>query len=180
MLPIISERTRIYRQQLAGCLASWLPGYGAMSAAACCCIVTANHTTWLVKTLFDDRLLGGATWSEQWTLWERQPEIPDSPCSDALVYSNKTGAMYFGHPGEWLDPKTGPVEAHGARSNYTILRSLDEGKKTRDCSTFHMHMIVFIKTALGKTYRQIPQNTHFCAILYLKMHHFTKTGSGQT
>ena len=30
---------------------------------------------------------GGATWAEQWTLWERQPEIPDAPCSDALVYA---------------------------------------------------------------------------------------------
>jgi len=150
-----------------------------MSAAACC-IVTANHTTWLVKTLFDDRLLGGATWSEQWTLWERQPEIPDSPCSDALVYSNKTGAMYFGHPGEWLNPKTGPVEAHGARSNYTILRSLDEGnQKTRDCSTFHIHRLDydrFIKTASGQNIQTNPPKHP----LYFKMHHFTKTGSGQT
>ena len=25
-------------------------------------------------------MAGGATWAEQWTLWERQPEIPDAPC----------------------------------------------------------------------------------------------------
>ena len=63
------------------------------------------------------------TWAEQWTLWERQPnQVPDAPCSDALVYSNKTGAMYFGHPGEEID---GPDA--GTRSNYTILRSLDQG-----------------------------------------------------
>ena len=37
---------------------------------------------------------GGATWAEVWTLYERQPELYDSPCSDGLVYSNKTGAMY--------------------------------------------------------------------------------------
>jgi hypothetical protein len=80
---------------------------------------------------------GGATWAEQWTLWERQPEIPDSPCSDAMVYSNKTGAMYFGHPGEWLDNSTGPTPATGARSNYTILRSLDEG------ASWHFLQLVF-------------------------------------
>ena len=43
-------------------------------------------------------------------------------CSDALVYSNKTGAMYFGHPGESI-----PGPDAGTRANYTILRSLDEG-----------------------------------------------------
>lgn len=66
---------------------------------------------------------GGATWAEKWTLYDRQPEIPDQPCSDPLIYSHKTGAMYFGHPGEWFGP--GPWTR--TRSNYTILRSLDEG-----------------------------------------------------
>lgn len=70
---------------------------------------------------------GGATWAQRWTLWERQPQIPDSPCSDALIYSNKTGAMYWGHPGEWSDPATGPTPDKGLRANYTILRSLDQG-----------------------------------------------------
>ena len=43
-------------------------------------------------------------------------------CSDALVYSNKTGAMYFGHPGESI-----PGPDAGTRANYTILRSTNEG-----------------------------------------------------
>ena len=38
-------------------------------------------------------------------------------------YSNKTGAMYFGHPGEAI-----PGPNQGTRSNYTILQSLDEGR----------------------------------------------------
>jgi hypothetical protein len=83
-------------------------------------VLAAPRCLWFCAT-------GGATWAEQWTLWERQPEIPDLGCSDALTYSNKTGAMYFGHPGEWIDPTTGPTPDRGARSNYTILRSLDEG-----------------------------------------------------
>jgi hypothetical protein len=56
---------------------------------------------------------GGATWAQRWVLWARQPEIPDSPCSDPLIYSDKTGAMYWGHPGEWSDSATG-------RFNYRI------------------------------------------------------------
>jgi hypothetical protein len=80
---------------------------------------------------------GGATWAEQWTLWERQPEIPDAPCSDALIYSNKTGAMYFGHPGEWLNKSTGPTPDAGQRANYTILRSLNQG------ASWHFLDVVF-------------------------------------
>ena len=60
---------------------------------------------------------GGATWAEVWTLYERQPEIYDSACSDGLVYSGKTGATYWGHPNG----------INGTRTNYTILRSTDEG-----------------------------------------------------
>ena len=41
---------------------------------------------------------GGATWAETWTLYDRQPNIYDSPCSDGIVYSPKTDALYFGHP----------------------------------------------------------------------------------
>ena len=41
----------------------------------------------------------------------------DSPCSDGMVYSEETGATYFGHP----------HGINGTRTNYTILRSMDEG-----------------------------------------------------
>ena len=41
---------------------------------------------------------GGATWAETWTLYDRQPDVYDSPCSDGIVYSPKTDALYFGHP----------------------------------------------------------------------------------
>ena len=44
-----------------------------------------------------------------------EPEIADAPCSDALVYSMKSNAMYLGKP--YGDDRT----------NYTILRSQDEG-----------------------------------------------------
>ena len=63
------------------------------------------------------RAPGGASWAEVWTLYERQPELYDSACSDGLVYSNKTGATYFGHPNG----------INGTRTNYTILRSMDQG-----------------------------------------------------
>ena len=54
---------------------------------------------------------------QRWTLFERQPEMYDSPCSDGLVHSEKTGATYFGHP----------HGINGSRTNYTILRSMDGG-----------------------------------------------------
>lgn len=60
---------------------------------------------------------GGQTWAEVWTLYDRQPEIYDSSCSDGIVYSPKTGATYFGHPNG----------INGTRTNYTILRSMDQG-----------------------------------------------------
>ena len=62
---------------------------------------------------------GGATFAQTWTLYERQPEILDAPCSDAIVYSNRTGMAYFGHPG--------PLN-NSARTNYTLLRSKDQGE----------------------------------------------------
>lgn len=35
--------------------------------------------------------------------------------------------MYWGHPSEWSDPATGPTPDKSLRSNYTLLRSLDQG-----------------------------------------------------
>lgn len=75
--------------------------------------ITRAHTTRGFARSDD----GGATWAEVWTLYERQPELYDKPCSDGLVYSNKTGATYFGHPNG----------INGSRTNYTILRSMDQG-----------------------------------------------------
>ena len=89
----------------------------------------------------------GATWAKQWTLWERQPEIPDSPCSDALVYSNRTSAMYFGHPGE-LEKGSG-----SSRSNYTILRSLDEG------ASWHFLEVVFSAGSGYSDMHLLPRST---------------------
>ena len=60
---------------------------------------------------------GGSTWDRQWTMFERQPEIHDAPCSDALAYSLESDSLYFGHPGS----------VNGSRTNYTILRSTDSG-----------------------------------------------------
>lgn len=75
--------------------------------------MTRVHTTRAFARSDD----GGATWAQVWTLYERQPDMYDSPCSDALVYSEKTGATYFGHP----------HGINGTRTNYTILRSLNQG-----------------------------------------------------
>merc|ERR1712232_365535 len=61
---------------------------------------------------------GGATWAEIWNLFERQPELSLAPCSDALVYSPRTGAMYFARG-------RGPVGSNP--NNLAILRSKDEG-----------------------------------------------------
>jgi hypothetical protein len=52
-----------------------------------------------------------------WTLYERQPGMYDSPCSDALAFSAETGATYLGHP----------HGLNGTRTNYTLLRSMDSG-----------------------------------------------------
>ena len=52
-----------------------------------------------------------------WTVYERQPEIYDSPCSDGLVYSEKTDRMYWGKP----------YGINGTRTNYTLMQSSDQG-----------------------------------------------------
>ena len=59
---------------------------------------------------------GGATFAEVWTVYERQPEIYDSACSDGLVYSPKTGKMYWGKP----------YGINGTRTNYTLMQSSDQ------------------------------------------------------
>lgn len=60
---------------------------------------------------------GGATWAQSWFLDEVQPQVVDAPSMQGIDRSTKTGAVYWGHPGN----------IGGDRSNYTIHRSTDEG-----------------------------------------------------
>ena len=75
--------------------------------------VGPNRARLLLSASYD----GGATFAEVWTLYERQPDMYDAACSDGLVASAKTGSTYFGHP----------HGINGTRTNYTILRSMDQG-----------------------------------------------------
>ncbi len=61
---------------------------------------------------------GGATWAEVWYANDpgRTTGMIDGPSDQGIDRSEKTGAVYFGHPGSCCD-----------RANYTIHRSTDEG-----------------------------------------------------
>ena len=60
---------------------------------------------------------GGATWAEVWYANDRDPGLIDAPSDQGIDRSEKTGAVYFGHPGA----------VDGDRANYTIHRSTDSG-----------------------------------------------------
>ena len=60
---------------------------------------------------------GGSSWAEVWYANVRDPAMLDEPSMQGIDRSEKTGAVYFGHPGA----------ANGDRANYTIHRSTDSG-----------------------------------------------------
>jgi sialidase-1 len=71
---------------------------------------------------------GGATWAEIWYANDpgRATGMIDGPSDQGIDRSEKTGAVYFGHPGSLTE-----------RANYTIHRSLDEG------ATFEFVGVIF-------------------------------------
>ena len=62
---------------------------------------------------------GGATWAEVWYANDpgRSTGMIDAPSDQGIDRSEKTDAVYFGHPGA----------VTGDRANYTIHRSTDSG-----------------------------------------------------
>ena len=71
---------------------------------------------------------GGATWAQVWYANDpnRTTGMIDGPSDQGIDRSDKTGAVYFGHPGSCCD-----------RANYTIHRSTDEG------ATFEFVGVIF-------------------------------------
>jgi hypothetical protein len=71
---------------------------------------------------------GGATWAQVWYASDpgRTTGMIDGPSDQGIDRSDKTGAVYFGHPGSCCD-----------RANYTIHRSTDEG------ATFEFVGVIF-------------------------------------
>merc|ERR1712032_1549164 len=73
----------------------------------------ANHSRGFARS--DD---GGYTWAEVWYVDDRQPDIVQPTCDQALCSDpSSESTVYWAHPGNIT----------GGRANYTLHKSVDSG-----------------------------------------------------